>query len=82
MVYFTFIDISISPYKIVLRDQILFHNHIYTRTTENEYFKKNGIEINLPSFYPDILMYIVIYLCIRIKLGSFPMVINSIMVQC
>ena len=49
--YLPYIRFSISPYKIVLNYQMPFQNHKYI------FYKKNGLEINLPTLYPDIRMY-------------------------
>ena len=46
--------------------------------------KKNGLEINLPAFYQDILLFIVILL-VSYTFDTFPMrllLLNSIIVRC
>ena len=61
----------LAPYKIVLIDQMPFHNHIYKHHENLSIYLKTGLEINLPAFNPDILMFIIILLVYK-TFGTFP----------
>ena len=50
-----------------------FQNHIFP-LKKISIKKENGLEINLPAFYPDILMYsYIVILLVYQTFGTFPM---------